>query len=128
MRISVRFFVSALILTATACGSSSTPTSYGGGGGGGGGGCTSMSNQITIADFNFAPSCTTVPLNTTVTWTNNGPATHTTTSDGTGWDSGQLAVNATYQHQFTTAGSFPYHCTNHTYLYPGFVGTIVVTP
>ena len=128
MRISVRFLVSALILTATACGSSSTPTSYGGGGGGGGGGCTSMSNQITIADFNFAPSCTTVPLGTTVTWTNNGPATHTTTSDGTGWDSGQLAVNATYQHQFTTAGSFPYHCTNHTYLYPGFVGTIVVTP
>jgi len=127
MQLHVRLFVSSFIFAASACGSSSTPT-YGGGGGGGGGGCTSTSSQITIADFSFAPACTTVPLNTQVTWTNNGPATHTTTSDGTGWDSGQLAVNATYQHQFTTAGSFPYHCTNHTYLYPGFVGTIVVTP
>src|SRR2546425_8080183 len=127
MHMSVRFLVPAFIFTATACGSSSTPT-YGGGGGGGGGGCTSTSSQITIADFNFGPSCTTVPLNTTVTWTNNGPSEHTTTSDGTGWDSGLLAVNATYPHQFTAAGTFTYHCTNHTYLYPSFVGRVIVTP
>ena len=130
MQLHVRLFVSSFIFAASACGSSSTPT-YGGGGGGGGGGCTSTSSQITIADFNFAPACTTVPLNTTVIWTNNGPAVHTTTSDVAGqWDSGNLdpAVNPTFQHKFTSAGTFTYHCTNHTYFYPGFVGTIVVTP
>ena len=123
MRISVRFLVSALILSATACGSSSTPTSYGGGGGGGGG-CTSTSSQITIADFSFAPACTTVPRTTTVTWTNNGPSAHTTTSDATGWDSGQLAATNTYQHTFNSAGTFTYHCSNH----PSMTASIVVTP
>jgi len=122
MRMSVRFLVSAFILTATACGSSSTPT-YGGGGGGGG--CTSTSNSITIADFSFAPACTTVPLNTVVTWTNNGPTAHTTTSDVAGqWDSGQMAATNTYPHTFNSAGTFAYHCTNH----PSMMATIVVTP
>src|SRR5438552_8229413 len=122
MRMSVRFLASAFILTATACGSSSTPTYGGGGGGGGGGGCTSTSNSITIADFSFSPSCTTVPLNTTVTWTNNGPTTHTTTSDATGWDSNNLNATQTFSHQFTTMGTFTYHCKIH----PTMTGTITV--
>ena len=124
-------FLSTLAFTVTACGYSTSPAYGGGGGGGGGGGCTSTSSQITIADFNYSPSCTTVPLNTTVTWTNNGPSAHTTTSDATGstgWDSGNLAVNATFSHQFTSAGTFTYHSTNDAYLYPNFVGTITVTP
>jgi len=123
MPLHVRLLVFVFLLTATACGSSSTPT-YGGGGGGGGG-CTSTSNSITIADFSFSPSCTTVPLNTVVTWTNNGPTAHTTTSDVAGqWDSGQMAATNTYPHTFNSAGTFAYHCTNH----PSMMATIVVTP
>ena len=123
MPLHVRLLVFVFVLTATACGSSSTPT-YGGGGGGGGG-CTSTSNSITIADFSFSPSCTTVPLNTVVTWTNNGPTAHTTTSDVAGqWDSGQMAATNTYPHTFNSAGAFAYHCTNH----PSMMATIVVTP
>jgi len=123
MPLHVRLLVFVFVLTATACGSSSTPT-YGGGGGGGGG-CTSTSNSITIADFSFSPSCTTVPLNTVVTWTNNGPTAHTTTSDVAGqWDSGQMAATNTYPHTFNSAGTFAYHCTNH----PSMMATIVVTP
>ena len=122
MPLHVRLLVFVFVLTATACGSSSTPT-YGGGGGGGGG-CTSTSNSITIADFSFSPSCTTVPLNTVVTWTNNGPTAHTTTSDVAGqWDSGQMAATNTYPHTFNSAGTFAYHCTNH----PTMMATIVVT-
>ena len=79
----------------------------------------------TIADFSFSPSCTTVPLNTVVTWTNNGPTAHTTTSDVAGqWDSGQMAATNTYPHTFNSAGTFAYHCTNH----PSMMATIVVTP
>ena len=123
MPLHVRLLVFVFVLAATACGSSSTPT-YGGGGGGGGG-CTSTSNSITIADFSFSPSCTTVPLNTVVTWTNNGPTAHTTTSDVAGqWDSGQMAATNTYPHTFNSAGTFAYHCTNH----PSMMATIVVTP
>ena len=123
MPLHVRLLVFVFLLTATACGSSSTPT-YGGGGGGGGG-CTSTSNSITIADFSFSLSCTTVPLNTVLTWTNNGPTAHTTTSDVAGqWDSGQMAATNTYPHTFNSAGTFAYHCTNH----PSMMATIVVTP
>ena len=119
MQLDVRFFVSALAFIAAACGSSTASTCGGGG--------SSMSNMITIADFSFTPVSTTVPVGTTVTWTNNGPSLHTTTSDATGWDSGNLNATQTFSHQFTTAGTFTYHCTLHPpSQYPCFTGTINV--
>jgi plastocyanin len=96
--------------------SSSTPT--------GGGGTT-----VSIRDFAFSPSTISVKVGTTVTWTNNGPSSHTTTSDGGVWDSGTLGAGGTFQHTFMNAGSFGYHCTIHPpSLYPGFTGTVTVAP
>jgi plastocyanin len=90
--------------------------------GGGQGGATS---NVTISGFAYQPTSDTVAVNTTVTWTNQDTAPHTATSDagsGPTWDTGSLATGVAGSHQFTTAGSFSYHCTAH----PTMHGTIVV--
>jgi plastocyanin len=70
----------------------------------------------------FSPSTTTVPVGTTVTWTNNDITTHTVTSDTNVWNSGNLAPGDSYSFTFNTKGTFAYHCMIH-----GFMrGTVVV--
>lgn len=126
MRLSSAFTRSLLLVAALAA-CSSSPTSPGSStptGGGMTGGTT-----VSISDFVFSPSTMSVKVGTTVTWTNNGPSAHTTTSDGGVWDSGTLGAGGTFQHTFMQTGTFGYHCTNHPpSLYPGFVGTVTVTP
>ena len=67
---------------------------------------------------NFTLADLTVPVGTTVLWTQLDAASHTTTSgtpgDTTGlWDSGTLSRNQTFTHTFTEEGSFPYFCRIH---------------
>jgi len=95
---------------------------------------------VTIQDFSFSPAALTVKVGTTVTWTNNGPAAHSATSNIGTWDSGLLngptsggayggSAGGTYQYTFTAAGTYTYHCYLHPpSTYPGFTGTITVTP
>lgn len=87
---------------------------------------TSVSGEtkIVIANFAFDPATVTVPVGTTVQWTNNDGATHTITSDAGDWDSGRLSNGQSFSHTFTEAGSFGYHCSIHR----SMKGTIVVTP
>ena len=75
---------------------------------------TSGANEVLIQSFAFSPSTITVSVNTTITWTNKDAAAHTVTSDNGLFDSGNMNTDATYSHQFTTAGTFPYHCTYHS--------------
>jgi hypothetical protein len=73
----------------------------------------------------------TIPIGTRVTWTNNDPFDHTSTSDATPtpiWDSGFIAGGGSFSFTFTQAGVFPYHCIIHS-TFPAMHGTItVVTP
>ena len=87
-------------------------------------GRAAAANQsVTIADFMFTPASVTVNVGDTVTWSNSGPAAHTTTADGGAWDSGRLAAGGTFAQTFRTAGTFAYHCSIH----PRMVASIVVT-
>ncbi|HET7598990.1 MAG TPA: hypothetical protein VFK09_01785 [Gemmatimonadales bacterium] len=86
----------------------------------------------------FSPNPKTVSLGTsgtaTVRWVNadiiggdytNGTATvHNIALDDGSYSTGNLAGNATASHDFTQAGTYPFHCQNH----PNMVGTIEVTP
>ncbi len=74
----------------------------------------------TISDFKFTPGTLTIHAGDTVTWTNAGPSAHTAT--GSGFDTGVLAKGASASHTFTTAGTFPYVCTLHSFMH----GTVVV--
>jgi plastocyanin len=69
--------------------------------------------SVTIQNFAFAPAAITVKAGTTVTWTNNDTAPHTVTGDTSGPGSPQIAPGGTYSYTFTTAGTFPYHCSIH---------------
>jgi len=74
-----------------------------------------VQNAVTIVNFAFTPPTVTVPVGTTVTWTNQAPNDHTVTADnGVTFDSGHIAPGATFSFTFTAAGTFPYHCAIHT--------------
>ena len=81
-------------------------------------GSSSPSND----DF-FEPSQITVAKGTTVKWINQDSTLHTVTSgkpnegnSGTEFDSSYFAAGKTFQHQFSTAGTFDYYCTLHPFM------------
>ncbi len=80
-------------------------------------------NEVYIENMAFSPATITVPLNTTVTWTNMDGTAHTVTSTMGVFDSGSIADNGTFSYTFTTAGSYNYECTFH----PSMTGTVVVS-
>jgi plastocyanin len=61
----------------------------------------------------FSPAVITVPVNTTVTWTNKDLWHHTVTSDEGIFDSGKLKSHKTFSHKFTRPGTYSYHCNIH---------------
>lgn len=80
---------------------------------------------VNIFDFKFSPQSVTIRVGDTVTWTNMGSATHTTTSDSgdpASWNSGDLAPGKSFSFTFTKAGTYTYHCAIH----PFMTGTIIV--
>jgi plastocyanin len=79
-------------------------------------------NAATLGNRAFAPPELDVAAGTTVTWTNTDTVTHTSTSDGAGWESGAISPGGQFSVAFPTAGTFPYHCAIH----PGMVGRVVV--
>ncbi len=123
-----RFVMTVGLATVIACKSSTSPSCSG--------------TCVNIQDFSFGPSALTVKAGTMVTWVNNGPSAHTTTSDGAVWDSGTLSppsggsgygggtAGGTYRVTFNTPGTYSYHCKLHPPsipAYASFTGTITVT-
>ena len=84
--------------------------------------CSGTGGQaVAIQNSAFNPASITVTTGATVTWTNNDSTAHTVTFDS-GPDCGQLANGATKSATFSTAGSYAYHCTIHSFM----KGTVVV--
>jgi plastocyanin len=77
---------------------------------------------VTIENIAFSPSSITVPVGTTVTWTNKDSFSHTVTSDTGLFDSGEMSQGSTFSHTFNDKGTFSYHCTIHTTMH----GTVTV--
>jgi plastocyanin len=81
-------------------------------------------NTVVMSSSSFNPATLTVAKGTTVTWRNDDGVVHTSTSDNTGWDTGDMQRGANRTTAFNTAGTFKYHCTYHRAM--GMVGTIIV--
>jgi plastocyanin len=79
--------------------------------------------RVKIVDFRFRPGTIEVTRGTRVRWINRGAATHTTTSDTSRWDSGNLAPGESFSRVFRRAGTFAYHCSIHT----DMTGTVIVS-
>src|SRR5207248_7909819 len=65
---------------------------------------TMVEAQIVIENFQFSPTTLTVPVGTTVTWTNHDRDEHTVTSSTRLFSSAGLDPNETFSHRFDTAG------------------------
>jgi plastocyanin len=79
-------------------------------------------NEVWIQGMQFKPSTITVTAGTTITWTNKDAVIHTVTSDPGVFDSGSINNNGTFSYTFSTAGTYPYHCTPH----PSMTATVTV--
>jgi plastocyanin len=80
-------------------------------------------NAVSINNFAFAPATLTVPVGTTVTWTNHDEEPHTVVANDGSFHSPSLGTNATFSYTFSTAGTFAYICSIHPFMH----GTVVVT-
>ena len=122
---------------AAGCGGSS-PTS-----GGGSGNPPAPTATVSMSEYRFAPETLRVAVGSVVGWSNSGTTSHTSTSDAAVWNSAAIAPpgpppqtcpyppcdgtpGGSFQHTFTTAGTYPYHCTFHESL--GMKGVVIVTP
>lgn len=70
----------------------------------------------------FSPSTITVPINTTVTWTNKDDVPHTVTNALGFFDSGSLDYGETFSYNFSVEGTYTYSCTIHS----SIQGTVIV--
>jgi YVTN family beta-propeller protein len=79
--------------------------------------------SVSIAQFAYVPATITISADQSITWTNNDPVAHTSTSDNPSWDSQALSPGASFSTTLTTPGTYPYHCGIHPFMH----GTVVVT-
>jgi plastocyanin len=82
---------------------------------------------VAVKGFVYIPETVTVPAGSSVVWTNQDNAPHTSTGFGdavSALDSGAIIFGQTFTQAFDTPGTYPYYCVYH----PNMLGTVVVTP
>jgi nitrite reductase (NO-forming) len=91
----------------------------------------SQGNSVYIApraadpnnDQSFVPQFISMPIESTVSWTNDDSIQHTITSDEEGlFVSGPISPGDTFDNTFDTPGEFGYHCSIH----PWMTGRVMV--
>lgn len=89
----------------------------------GAGTALAASQSVAISGLSYSPASVTVNVGDSVTWTNSDAQAHTATADDASWGTGTITGSGgTGAVTFSTAGSFPYHCTIH----PSMTGTVTV--
>ncbi len=77
---------------------------------------------VKIDNFSFTPATITVPVGTTVRWTNHDDIPHTVVSDDKTFKSKALDTDEQFTYTFTKAGTYNYFCSIH----PKMTGVVVV--
>jgi len=78
--------------------------------------------EVKIDNFSFGPAALTVPVGTTVTWTNRDDIPHTVVSTDGVFKSKVLDTDEKFSFTFSKAGTFPYFCSIH----PKMTGKVIV--
>ena len=78
--------------------------------------------NVNISGFAFVPQTLSVPVGTTVTWTNMDNAGHDVKAADGSWGSDTLTNGQSFSKVFDQAGTYAYVCTFH----PKMTGTIIV--
>jgi plastocyanin len=77
---------------------------------------------IKIDNLSFSPVIITVPVGTTIRWTNRDDIPHTVVSEDKAFKSKVLDTDEGFTYTFTKSGTYSYFCSIH----PKMVGKIVV--
>ena len=76
--------------------------------------------EMAMADkfgkFAFAPATITVKAGQAVTFTNNDPVAHTSTSADGAWDSGEIMPGGSFTTTLQQPGTYTYHCSIHPFM------------
>lgn len=80
------------------------------------------SMEVKIDNFSFGPGTLTIPVGTTVTWTNRDDIPHTVVSTDGAFKSRVLDTDERFSFTFSKPGSYPYFCSIH----PKMTGKVVV--
>src|ERR1022692_3298910 len=83
---------------------------------------SAVNAAVKIDNFVFGPQTLTVPVGTTVTWTNSDDIPHTSVSTEGVFKSKVLDTDEKFSYTFTKAGTYSYYCTIH----PKMTGKVVV--
>jgi plastocyanin len=78
--------------------------------------------EVKIDNFSFGPAALTVPVGTTVTWTNRDDIPHTVVSTDGIFKSKVLDTDEKFTYTFSKAGTYPYFCSIH----PKMTGKVIV--
>ena len=78
--------------------------------------------QVSIGEFKFSPPTLSVPVGTTVMWTNRDEVPHTITAATGAFASGGLSQGETFAQLFARPGTYEYFCSLH----PHMRATVVV--
>jgi plastocyanin len=78
--------------------------------------------HVVVDNFSFAPATATVPVGTTVTWTNHDDIPHNVVSSEQKFKSRVLDTDEMFSHTFDVAGTYKYYCSIH----PRMTGQVVV--
>ena len=78
--------------------------------------------EVKIDNFSFGPDTLTVPVGTTVTWTNRDDIPHTVVSTDGVFKSKVRDTDEKFSYTFAKAGTYPYYCSVH----PKMTAKIVV--
>jgi len=78
--------------------------------------------EVKIDNFVFGPQTVTVPVGSTVTWTNKDDIPHTTVSTDGVFKSKVMDTDEKFSFKFTKPGTYSYFCSVH----PKMTGKVVV--
>jgi plastocyanin len=78
--------------------------------------------DVAISGFSYSPGTVTITVGDSVTWTNSDAQAHTASADDGSFDTSSIGNGDSATIEFSTAGSYPYHCEFH----PDMAGTVVV--
>jgi plastocyanin len=79
-------------------------------------------SEVKIDNFSFGPATLTIPVGTTVTWTNRDDIPHTVVSTDGVFKSKVLDTDEKFSFTFSKPGEYPYFCSIH----PKMTGKVVV--
>lgn len=81
-----------------------------------------QATEIKIDNFSFSPNTVTVPVGSTVRWTNHDDVPHNVVNEDKSLKSKTMDTDENFSYTFTKAGTYTYYCSIH----PRMTGKVVV--